>query len=92
MLTLEQIQKIASILAWTTEDVESAIAELNDGFMTPDIQDFMAGDWEDEDGEPCEAGVYSRLSASGYLDCTDWSGPFETEEEAVADLLSMYGD
>jgi len=27
-------------------------------------------------------GWYTRLSASGYMDCTDWEGPFETEEEA----------
>ena len=22
--------------------------------------------------------IYCRLSASGYLDCTDWHGPFDT--------------
>lgn len=25
---------------------------------------------------------FARLSADGYLDCTDWSGPYKTLEEA----------
>ena len=33
---------------------------------------------------------FSRLSAPGYLDCTDWSGPFDTEEEAFNYLEEMY--
>lgn len=32
-----------------------------------------------------------RLSAPGYLDCTEWS-VFDTEEEAVKYLDEMYGD
>ena len=89
MLTYQQLETIADILGWTVADVESAIAELNSGFMTPYIQDFMAGDLE---GGITEDGYYSRLSAAGYLDCTDWLGPFETEEAAVAELLSAYAD
>ena len=27
-------------------------------------------------------GWFARLSADGYLDCTDWIGPFETEAAA----------
>lgn len=37
-------------------------------------------------------GWSARLSAPGYLDCTDWTGVFETEEEAVAALDEMYPD
>ena len=29
-------------------------------------------------------GWYTRLSAPGYLDCTDWEGPFDSENEARA--------
>lgn len=36
-------------------------------------------------------GFFSRLSAPGYLDCTDWSGPFDTKEEALEHLFDMYG-
>ena len=37
------------------------------------------------------SGWGARLSAPGYLDCTEWS-VYETEEEARADLAEMYGD
>jgi len=35
-------------------------------------------------------GFWHRLSASGYMDCTDWSGPFPTEAEAREDASQMY--
>lgn len=34
----------------------------------------------------------ARLSASGYMDCTDWLGPFDTREEAERELVYTYGD
>lgn len=37
-------------------------------------------------------GYFTRLSADGYLDCTDWIGPFETEIEAIRELFANYGD
>ena len=89
MLTLDQLEKIASILNWTAREVEASLEYLNNQFMTPDVQDLMAGDCE---GFIEEDGVYARLSASGYLDCTDWFGPFETIDEAVAYLLSTFAD
>lgn len=35
---------------------------------------------------------YARLSASGYLDCTDWSGPYDSVEQAAEALLELYGE
>ncbi len=35
-------------------------------------------------------GWFGRLSASGYLDCTDWSGPFDSEKEAKEFLSDLY--
>ena len=49
----------------------------------------------DRDGERCiyaENGWFARLSAPGYLDCTDWSGPFDSKEEARDYLSRTYGD
>lgn len=37
-------------------------------------------------------GWSARLSAPGYLDCTDWIGVFDTEDEALAALQEMYPD
>ena len=41
-------------------------------------------------GEPAdvefETGWYARLSAPGYMDRTDWIGPYETEGEALKAL------
>ena len=34
--------------------------------------------------ETYESGFFARLSAPGYLDCTEWVGPFVTEAEALA--------
>lgn len=39
-----------------------------------------------------QEGYFSRLSASGYLDCTDWDGPYETLYECVWDLFNNYYD
>lgn len=36
-------------------------------------------------------GFLARLSASGYMDCTDYT-PCDTEEEAAQHLIDQYGD
>lgn len=63
-----------------------------DSFMKP--QAFFGADIE---SEVLEAGldlefdgIYCRLSAPGYLDRTDWHGPFESLSEAADHLLDMY--
>lgn len=68
-------------------------------FMQPDVElftheeaiEFLAS-CDDVELPENAAGWYSRLSAPGYLDCTEWSGPYETEDEALEDLFEMYGD
>ena len=39
-----------------------------------------------------EGAIYARLSAPGFLDCTDWSGPFQSVEEAAQHLIETYGE
>ena len=100
MLTYQQLETIAKILGWDVHEVESSLANLNEEFMQPDVQPFSQDEALelmaelDADADPSEdlAGYYFRLSAPGYLDCTDWSGPYQTEEEAVAELLSQYAE
>ena len=31
----------------------------------------------------------SRLSAPGYMDCTEWIGPCDSEEEAARELVEQ---
>jgi hypothetical protein len=35
---------------------------------------------------------YGRLSADGYLDCTDWCGPFDSVEKTAEYLIETYGE
>ena len=37
-----------------------------------------------------ETGWFYRLSAPGYMDCTEWCGPFETEDGARSDLSETW--
>lgn len=39
-----------------------------------------------------QRGWCARYSANGYLDCTDWCGPYATEDEALRACREMYGD
>lgn len=55
------------------------------------------GDWvpsayweEGEEFEEEKNGYFVELSASGYLDRTGWSGPFETEEDARRHVIDQW--
>lgn len=37
-------------------------------------------------------GWFVRLSAPGYMDCTKWTGPFDTEDEAMGYLQDTHYD
>lgn len=52
-------------------------------------EDLQEGDECEPVGTPGESWFY-RLSAPGYMDCTDWSGPFASEQEARDDLSATY--
>ena len=100
MLTYSQLEIIAKILGWDVHEVESSLANLNEEFMQPDVQPFSQDEALelmaelDAEVDPSDdlAGYYFRLSAPGYLDCTEWSGPYQTEEEAVAEMLNQFAD
>ena len=67
------------------------------GFMKP-VAEYLSAqdviDFEIFDEEICsegpEAGWYSRLSAPGYLDATDWHGPYKTSDEALREVMHIY--
>lgn len=35
-------------------------------------------------------GYYARFSAPGYLDCTEWDGPYASEKEALDELAEIH--
>jgi len=55
------------------------------------LADYLEGK-QTEDEPELVKGWFCRLSAPGYMDCTEWSGPYETEQEAIEALDAMYGD
>ena len=64
------------------------------GFMVPVTEYFFEQDVIEygicaEGGDP-EAGWYARLSAPGYLDATDWHGPYKTSDEALREVMEFY--
>lgn len=40
--------------------------------------------------EPAEAGWYGNLSANGYMDRTDYMGPYATSEKAIKEVMDFY--
>lgn len=62
--------------------------------MKPCVGLFKESPVEPEDDEePGDgSGWYSRLSAPGYLDCTEWSGPYPTRYVAMESLFNMFGE
>lgn len=79
----------------TTCGTEIVPADLvGDAPVAEAIEEYCEGRIRfDKDEEPIietETGWYSRFSASGYMDRTDWMGPFDTEEEALHELAVSY--
>lgn len=74
--------------------IETMRETFRDSFMQPEC--FMG---EDIEFELLESGLdlesdkyYCRLSASGFLDCSEWSGPFDSVDECARHLVETYGD
>ena len=65
-----------------------------DSFMKPEC--FIGADIESEllqsDMDAESDKYYCRLSASGFLDCTEWHGPFDSREESALFLVETYGE
>jgi len=70
------------------------VGETTEGtaIIHPDVFEIEKGHYELLRGERWrkQSGWYGRLSASGDLDCTDWSGPYQSEREAKEALNDLY--
>lgn len=71
-------------------EVEFIWAELSKGFLKPQVAWITSR--ECSDAGVALQGWYHRLSAPGYLDCTDWTGPFQFRADAEEDCVAVYGD
>lgn len=60
-----------------------------------DLVDYCEGtirsDEDNADWDALKSGWLARMTAPGYMDCTDWSA-HPTEEDAESYLADMYGD
>ena len=82
-------------------DTVQTILDKWEGFMCPDIQDatrefiedmadltaedYNLCQWFEVDHKDTDSGFFVRLSASGYLDCTDWE--YVEDEEGLRQWL-----
>jgi hypothetical protein len=65
-------------------------------FMLPEVVYLDAVAIEElkkynDEFDEAEPGYYHRLSASGFVDSTDWTGPFESEEQAFQACQELHG-
>jgi hypothetical protein len=51
---------------------------------------YSAKDHSEDHTVEYEEGWFCQLSAPGYMDQTDWSGPFATEEEAREEIRNTW--
>jgi len=54
------------------------------------VEEGFAPDGPEYTVEEPEHGWCARFNAPGYMDCTEWCGPFNTVKEAAEALLDMY--
>lgn len=72
------------------EELRSTFA---DSFMKPkcyqgkDIQEALMEEGLDVEDDS----YYGRLSADGYLDATEWTGPYDSPEAVARALIDLYG-
>ena len=75
-----------------TEIVPSDVIGRTVGTAAEAFSNYCEGTINDPDEcVECEHGWLARLSAPGYMDCTDWTA-HKTEQEAREYLDEMYGD
>lgn len=91
-----QAEHFAMLVVETTAGTEHVPLDLVGEVGDPeDLHDYIEGTVVlDQDGAPdtvVEDGWWARFSAPGYMDCTSWVGPYETEKEALDALAEVHG-
>lgn len=96
MNVIASLEKMADFMEPETFLGEMWVGENTNGdyFMYP-ADSFGKDEILSQEGKDSEIelqkGWWGRMSAPGYLDATDWMGPYESEEALLTELQDMYG-
>ena len=76
-----------------TEIVPADVARVPKNATTPVpyLRDYLEGYPLPDVSPSLTFGHFARLSAPGFLDCTEWSGPYDSAADAESALSEMYG-
>ena len=86
-----QVRHIAMFLVETSEGTECIPSDLvGDNPVHADFSDYVNGEVDVRVEVELFPGWYSRFSAPGYMDCTEWCGPHDTEEAALDALAETH--
>jgi hypothetical protein len=89
----KQVEWMAAWQVETTLGTECVPCDVRNPADEPaGLGDYLAGEQIEGMRAMLVTGFFWRLSAPGYMDCTEWCGPFATEAEAKADCDEMYPD
>lgn len=84
-----EIISTAYVQVETTHGTE-VVLDFKVGATAGEMRVFLSGDPLDPDDVPeIKGGTLARMSAPGYMDCTEWT-PFESTEEAFEYLIEHY--
>jgi hypothetical protein len=81
---------------YTNEPFYVGETKYGDGVAYPCSAHGIAGSFAENTGalldtvEVISGKWWCRLSASGYMDCTDWHGPFATADQARNEIEIFY--
>lgn len=85
MTGLAVITNDDGVQGWTSSEGDSGMC-LAVEYDDPEYHEAGVSDIIAADGP----GWYHRLTKPGYLDCTDWSGPFLTAFHAIRDGMRTW--
>jgi len=88
---MEQARHMAMFAVETSVGTEFVPCALVGDNPTPaDLAEFAEGEVLADQELEIWVGWYSRFSATGYLDRTDWGGPYDTEDLALDALAELH--
>ena len=88
-LASESMRRAAAYDTDPSDNWNDTVSEIYRAASLADVRQYCPESVESVESVEIAQGYFCRFSAPGYLDCTEWSGPFETLREAYEDLVSL---